>query len=100
MAAMLMERPMMAATRVFDSIQEQNCADAAQNLGVLLQHFSLHFSSMFETLGAAPLQQFSTNGLACTAWWFVTRRCVRCHLRSCTLARCFTSRTTTSICFS
>ena len=28
MAAMLMERPMMAATRVFDSIQEQNCLDA------------------------------------------------------------------------
>ena len=54
MAAMLMERPVMAATCVFDSIQEQNCVDAELNLGVLLQHFS----SVFEMLGGTATAVF------------------------------------------
>jgi hypothetical protein len=54
MAAMMMERPVMAATLVFDSIREQDCVDAEQNLGVLLQHFS----SVFETLGGSAAAVF------------------------------------------
>lgn len=54
MAAMLMERPVMAATLVFDSIREQDCVDAEQNLGVLLQHFS----SVFATLGGSAAAVF------------------------------------------
>ena len=53
---MMMERPVpvMAATLVFDSIREQDCVDAEQNLGVLLQHFS----SVFETLGGSAAAVF------------------------------------------
>ena len=44
----------MAATLVFDSIREQDCVDAEQNLGVLLQHFS----SVFATLGGSAAAVF------------------------------------------
>ena len=48
MAAVLMGRPIMAATRVFDFIQMPDYPHAEENLCVLLDNFSVPF----EALGA------------------------------------------------
>ena len=53
MAAMHMARPVMAATLVFDYIQEPSYEHTEQNLGVLLEHFSS--ASMALGGNAAPV---------------------------------------------
>lgn len=47
LAAMLMARPVMASTRVFDMLQKPfNHAQAEQDLSVLLNHFSSAFTAL------------------------------------------------------
>ena len=41
-ATMMMARPVMKATHIFDLIQEPGYEHTVQNLGELLKHFSLH----------------------------------------------------------
>ena len=70
MAAMMMARPVMAATHMFDLIQEPGYEHTEQNLGELLKHFN----SAIVTLGGNAAAAFSDLASYAVAYYGVYRR--------------------------
>lgn len=91
MAAMLMARPVMMATRVFDFIQTTD-VQAEQQLSVLLDHFNLSFAALGGNAGAA-LQEWPQLSRVVMR---DEKCCVRCHPQSYILVHYSTSTSTTS----